>query len=95
MATVGPDNGSDDPRLGNIPGGDDPGTVVALIYRITGDPARALTVGLLGTLAGSLAWLLTNTTPVGMVGTVVGGISGGVLLAGVTVYRVLRTRPKK
>lgn len=80
------------PKITN--GGDqDPRTVVGLVYRLTGDPLRVLVlVGLLAALAGILVLLLTVITSPSMPTLIAGVTSGGVMLIGLILRRVISSR---
>jgi len=94
MATLERDSESDVLQTGNA--SDDPGTLIALIYRLTGDPIRALILtGLLTVVAGILILLVTATASVGLFSAVMGGVSGGAVLVGLTLRQVFRARRTK
>ena len=72
---------------------DDPQTLVGLIWRVIGDPARVvMLIVLLAALAGALSLLLTVIAPVWVHVSVAGGASFGVLLVSFLLRRVRRGR---
>jgi hypothetical protein len=72
---------------------DDPQTLVGLIWRVIGDPARVvMLIVLLAALAGALSLLLTVIAPVWVHVSVAGGASFGVLLVSFLLRSVRRGR---
>jgi hypothetical protein len=70
---------------------DDPQTLVGLIWRVIGDPARVvMLIVLLAALAGALSLLLTVIAPVWVHVSVAGGAGFGVLLVSILLRRVRR-----
>jgi hypothetical protein len=74
--------------------GDDPQTLVGLIYRLTGDPVRALIlIGLLMAVVG--LWILLSLTgPTAVLVSVVGSVSVALLVIRFAVRRISREQRK-